>query len=121
MSEVADSDARQQCMEFRSEGAKTFSLLDDALKVTPYAGIKFRLTMEDGYKEYSAGDFNLSMNSSNETTVDSVVGPKLDYAGDHGWSTTATLEGEPNLNYSKNQRTASLQGVAGQSFGVDNG
>ncbi|ECC3554136.1 autotransporter domain-containing protein [Salmonella enterica subsp. salamae] len=121
VSKVADSDARQQYMEFRSEGAKTFSLMDDTLKVTPYAGVKFRHTMEGGYKERSAGDFNLSMNSGNETAVDSIVGLKLDYAGKDGWNATATLEGGPNLSYSKSQRTASLQGAAGQSFGVDDG
>ncbi|EJY5990613.1 autotransporter adhesin BigA [Salmonella enterica] len=121
VNKIADSDARQQYMEFRSEGAKTFSLMDDALKVTPYAGVKFRHTMEDGYKERNAGDFNLSMNSGSETAVDSIVGLKLDYAGKDGWSATATLEGGPNLSYSKSQRTASLQGAAGQSFGVDDG
>ncbi|HFJ2894076.1 TPA: autotransporter adhesin BigA [Salmonella enterica] len=121
VNKIADSDARQQYMEFRSEGAKTFSLMDDALKVTPYAGVKFRHTMEDGYKERSAGDFNLSMNSGNETAVDSIVGLKLDYAGKDGWSANMTLEGGPNLSYSKSQRTASLQGAAGQSFGVDDG
>ncbi|HFV9459753.1 TPA: autotransporter adhesin BigA [Salmonella enterica subsp. enterica serovar Javiana] len=118
---VADSDVRQQYFEFRSEGAKTFTLMDDALKVTPYAGVKFRHTLEDGYKEHSAGDFNLSMNSGNETAVDSIVGLKLDYAGKDGWSATATLEGGPNLSYNKSQRTASLQGAAGQSFGMDDG
>ncbi|EBE1949343.1 autotransporter domain-containing protein, partial [Salmonella enterica] len=118
---VADSDVRQQYLEFRSEGAKTFTLMSDTLKVTPYAGVKFRHTKEDGYKERSAGDFNLSMNSGNETAVDSIVGLKLDYAGKDGWSATATLEGGPNLSYSKSQRTASLQGAAGQSFGVDDG
>ncbi|EBS4307011.1 autotransporter domain-containing protein [Salmonella enterica subsp. enterica serovar Duesseldorf] len=121
VNKIADSDARQQYMEFRSEGAKTFSLMDDALKVTPYAGVKFRHTMEDGYKERNAGDFNLSMNSGSETAVDSIVGMKLDYAGKDGWNATATLEGGPNLSYSKSQRTASLQGAAGQSFGVDDG
>lgn len=121
VNKVADSDARQQYMEFRSEGAKTFSLMDDALKVTPYAGVKFRHTMEDVYKERSAGDFNLSMNSGNETAVDSLVGLNLDYTGKDGWSATATLEGGPNLNYNKSQRTASLQGAAGQSFSVDDG
>ncbi len=95
--------------------------MDDALKVTPYAGVKFRHTMEDGYKERNAGDFNLSMNSGSETAVDSIVGMKLDYAGKDGWSATATPEGGPNLSYSKSQRTASLQGAAGQSFGVDDG
>ncbi|MER3170177.1 autotransporter adhesin BigA [Salmonella enterica subsp. enterica serovar Chester] len=121
VNKIADSDMRQQYLEFRSEGAKTFTMMSDTLKVTPYAGVKFRHTMEDGYKERSAGDFNLSMNSGNETAVDSIVGLKLDYAGKNGWSATATLEGGPNLSYSKSQRTASLQGAAGQSFGVDDG
>ncbi|EFT3719332.1 autotransporter adhesin BigA [Salmonella enterica] len=121
VNKIADSDMRQQYLEFRSEGAKTFTLMSDTLKVTPYAGVKFRHTMEDGYKERSAGDFNLSMNSGNETAVDSLVGLKLDYAGKDGWSATATLEGGPNLSYSKSQRTASLQGAAGQSFGIDDG
>ncbi|MFV9791728.1 autotransporter adhesin BigA [Salmonella enterica] len=121
VNKIADSDMRQQYLEFRSEGAKTFTMMSDTLKVTPYAGVKFRHTMEDGYKERSAGDFNLSMNSGNETAVDSIVGLKLDYAGKDGWSASATLEGGPNLSYSKSQRTASLQGAAGQSFGVDDG
>lgn len=120
-SKTADSNARQQYMEFRSEGAKTFRLMDNALKVTPYIGVKFRHTVEGSYKERSAGDFNLSMNAGNETAVDSIVGLKLDYTGDNGWSATATLEGGPNLSYSKSQRTASLQGAAGQAFGVDDG
>ncbi|WP_442781400.1 autotransporter adhesin BigA [Citrobacter sp. B72] len=116
---VADSNARQQYLEFRSEGAKTFTMLNDTLKVTPYAGVKFRHTLEGGYKERSAGDFNLSMNAGSETAVDSIVGMKFDYTGENGWSASATLEGGPNLSYSKSQRTASLQGAAGQSFGVD--
>ncbi|EDQ6562633.1 autotransporter adhesin BigA [Salmonella enterica subsp. houtenae] len=118
---TADSNARQQYMELRSEGAKIFTLMDNALKVTPYVGVKFRHTVEGSYKERSAGDFNLSMNAGNETAVDSIVGLKLDYTGDNGWSATATLEGGPNLSYSKSQRTASLQGAAGQAFGVDDG
>ncbi|HBL9982491.1 TPA: autotransporter adhesin BigA [Salmonella enterica subsp. enterica serovar Fomeco] len=121
VNKIADSDMRQQYLEFRSEGAKTFTMMSDTLKVTPYAGVKFRHTMEDGYKERNAGDFNLSMNSGSETAVDSIVGMKLDYAGKDGWSAAATLEGGPNLSYSKSQRTASLQGAAGQSFGVDDG
>ena len=116
---VADSNARQQYLEFRSEGAKTFTMLNDTLKVTPYAGVKFRHTLEGSYKERSAGDFNLSMNAGSETAVDSIVGMKFDYTGENGWSASATLEGGPNLSYSKSQRTASLQGAAGQSFGVD--
>ena len=116
---VADSNARQQYLEFRSEGAKTFTMLNDTLKVTPYAGVKFRHTLEGSYKERSAGDFNLSMNAGSETAVDSIVGMKFDYTGENGWSASATLEGGPNLSYSKSQRTASLQGAAGQSFSVD--
>lgn len=65
----------------------------------PYAGLKLRHTMEDGYQERGAGDFNLNMNSSTETAVDSVVGMKLSYAGKDGWAATATLEGGPNLSY----------------------
>lgn len=49
--------------------------------MTPYAGVKLRHTLEGGYQERNAGDFNLSMNSGSETAVDSIVGLKLDYAG----------------------------------------
>ena len=35
---VADSNARQQYLEFRSEGAKTFTMLNDTLKVTVRRG-----------------------------------------------------------------------------------
>ncbi|MCR3690359.1 BigA/YdbA N-terminal beta-barrel domain-containing protein [Citrobacter freundii] len=120
VSKVADSSTRQQYLEFRSEGAKTFTL-DEGLSVTPYAGVKLRHTLEDGYKERSAGDFNLSMNSGSETAVDSIVGLKADYAGKNGWSANMTLEGGPNLSYSKSQRSASLQGAVGQQFGLDDG
>ena len=118
VSKVADSSTRQQYLEFRSEGAKTFTL-DEGLSVTPYAGVKLRHTLEDGYKERSAGDFNLSMNSGSETAVDSIVGLKANYTGQNGWSANMTLEGGPNLSYSKNQRSASLQGAAGQQFSLD--
>ncbi|WP_230350781.1 autotransporter outer membrane beta-barrel domain-containing protein [Lelliottia sp. WAP21] len=120
VNKVADSDARQQYLEFRSEGAKTFTL-SEGMTVTPYAGVKFRHTLEDGYRERSAGDFNLTMNAGSETAVDSVAGLKLDYAGKNGWSASMTLEGGPNLSYSKSQRTASLQGAAGQQFSLDDG
>ncbi|MGG5840329.1 autotransporter domain-containing protein, partial [Huaxiibacter chinensis] len=83
--------------------------------------VKFRHTLEDGYRERSAGDFNLTMNAGSETAVDSVAGLKLDYAGKNGWSASMTLEGGPNLSYSKSQRTASLQGAAGQQFSLDDG
>ncbi|ENE3528734.1 autotransporter domain-containing protein [Escherichia coli] len=117
---TADTDVKQQYLEFRSEGAKTFEP-SEGLKVTPYAGVKLRHTLEGGYQERNAGDFNLSMNSGSETAVDSIVGLKLDYAGKDGWSANATLEGGPNLSYSKSQRTANLAGAGSQHFNVDDG
>ncbi|HFF8658333.1 TPA: autotransporter domain-containing protein [Escherichia coli] len=115
---TADTDVKQQYLEFRSEGAKTFEP-SEGLKVTPYAGVKLRHTLEGGYQERNAGDFNLNMNSGSETAVDSIVGLKLDYAGKDGWSASATLEGGPNLSYAKSQRTASLAGAGSQHFNVD--
>lgn len=120
VNKTADSDVKQQYLEFRSEGAKTFEVRE-GLKLTPYAGVKLRHTLEDGYRERSAGDFNLNMNSGSETAVDSIVGLKLDYAGQNGWSANATLEGGPNLSYTKSQRTASLAGAGSQNFNVDDG
>ncbi|WP_038163572.1 autotransporter outer membrane beta-barrel domain-containing protein, partial [Trabulsiella guamensis] len=117
---TADSSAKQQYLEFRSEGAKTFEL-SEALTVTPYAGVKLRHTLEDGYQERNAGDFNLNMNSGSETAVDSIVGMKLDYAGKNGWGASATLEGGPNLSYAKSQRSATLAGAGSQRFAVDDG
>ncbi|WP_213089617.1 autotransporter domain-containing protein [Escherichia coli] len=117
---TADTNVKQQYLEFRSEGAKTFEP-SEGLKVTPYAGVKLRHTLEGGYQERNAGDFNLNMNSGSETAVDSIVGLKLDYAGKGGWSANATLEGGPNLSYSKSQRTASLAGAGSQHFNVDDG
>ncbi|HBC0986860.1 TPA: autotransporter adhesin BigA [Escherichia coli] len=120
VSKTADTNVKQQYLEFRSEGAKTFEPRE-GLKITPYAGLKLRHTLEGGYQERNAGDFNLSMNSGSETAVDSIVGPKLDYAGKDGWSANATLEGGPNLSYAKSQRTASLAGAGSQHFNVDDG
>ncbi|POT56941.1 autotransporter domain-containing protein [Citrobacter amalonaticus] len=120
VSKTAKADSRQQYLEFRTEGAKTFTV-QDGFTVTPFAGLKMRHTTEEGYRESGAGDFNLSMSSSTETAVDSVVGLKLNYAGKDGWAATASLEGGPNLSYAKGSRTASLQGAAGQRFGVDDG
>ncbi|MCH0695462.1 autotransporter domain-containing protein [Escherichia coli] len=120
VNKTADTEVKQQYLEFRSEGAKTFEL-NDTLKVTPYAGVKLRHTLEDGYQERNAGDFNLNMNSGSETAVDSIVGLKLDYTGKNGWSANATLEGGPNLSYSKSQRSATLTGAGDQRFNVDDG
>ncbi|HGV1209342.1 TPA: autotransporter adhesin BigA [Escherichia coli] len=120
VSKTADTNVKQQYLEFRSEGAKTFEPRE-GLKITPYAGLKLRHTLEGGYQERNAGDFNLSMNSGSETAVDSIVGLKLDYAGKDGWSANATLEAGPNLSYAKSQRTASLAGAGSQHFNVDDG
>ncbi len=120
VNKTADANVKQQYLEFRSEGAKTFELRE-GLNVTPYAGVKLRHTLENGYQERNAGDFNLSMNSGSETAVDSIVGLKLDYAGKEGWSANATLEGGPNLSYVKSQRTASISGAGSQRFNIDDG
>lgn len=120
ISKTADTNVKQQYLEFRSEGAKTFEPRE-GLKITPYAGMKLRHTLEGGYQERNAGDFNLNMNSGSETAVDSIVGLKLDYAGKDGWSANATLEGGPNLSYARSQRTASLAGAGSQHFNVDDG
>lgn len=108
---TADTDVKQQYLEFRSEGAKTFEP-SEGLKVTPYAGVKLRHTLEGGYQERNAGDFNLNMNSGSETAVDSIVGLKLDYAGKDGWSASATLEGGPNLSYAKSSVRQAWQAQA---------
>lgn len=120
VNKTADASVKQQYLEFRSEGAKTFEL-GETVKVTPYAGVKLRHTLEDGYQERNAGDFNLNMNSGSETAVDSIVGLKLDYAGKNGWSANATLEGGPNLSYAKSQRSATISGAGDQRFNVDDG
>ena len=120
VNKTADANVEQQYLEFRSEGAKTFELRE-GLNVTPYAGVKLRHTLEGGYQERNAGDFNLSMNSGSETAVDSIVGLKLDYAGKEGWSANATLEGGPNLSYVKSQRTTSVSGAGSQRFNIDDG
>lgn len=117
VNKTANADTRQQYMEFRTEGSKAFKV-QEALTVTPFAGLKMRHTMEDGYSEKGAGDFNLNMSSSSETAVDAVVGLKLSYAGEDGWAATASLEGGPNLSYAKSNRTASLAGARGQTFSV---
>jgi putative surface-exposed virulence protein len=118
VNKTANADTRQQYMEFRTEGSKAFKV-QEGLTVTPFAGLKMRHTLEDGYSEKGAGDFNLSMSSSSETAVDAVVGLKLSYAGEDGWAATASLEGGPNLSYAKSKRTASLAGAKGQTFSVD--
>ncbi|QCR38273.1 autotransporter outer membrane beta-barrel domain-containing protein [Nissabacter sp. SGAir0207] len=117
---VADSDNNQQYLEFRSEMAKSYTP-QKGLTLTPFAGMKLRYTSEEGYNERGAGDFNLRMSGVEETAVDAVAGLKLTYAGENGWAATATLEGGPNLSYQQGERTASLQGAAGQRFRVEDG
>ncbi len=48
VNKTADANVKQQYLEFRSEGAKTFELRE-GLNVTPYAGVKLRHTLENGY------------------------------------------------------------------------
>ncbi|HFL4354123.1 TPA: EntS/YbdA MFS transporter [Escherichia coli] len=47
INKTADANVKQQYLEFRSEGAKTFELRE-GLNVTPYAGVKLRHTLEGG-------------------------------------------------------------------------
>ncbi|MBE4990559.1 autotransporter adhesin BigA, partial [Enterobacter cloacae complex sp. P6RS] len=119
-SRVAKSSGRQQHLSFRSEGVKDMSL-NDSLTVSPFAGMKMRHHITEGYSERGAGDFNLTTNSYNETSVDAVAGLRLNYAGENGWGAQATLEGGPNLGFSQSARKASLQGMKGQQFRVDDG
>ncbi|MBW7983714.1 autotransporter outer membrane beta-barrel domain-containing protein [Enterobacillus tribolii] len=117
---TAKSGNREQYLELRSTAGKTLQW-QEGLDVTPYAGLKLRHTLSDGYGEHGAGDFNLKMSNGSETALDSIAGVKLSYAGKDGWAVTASLEGGPNLSYAQSQRKASLQGAAGQSFNVNSG
>ncbi|WP_139177215.1 autotransporter outer membrane beta-barrel domain-containing protein [Enterobacter sp. NFIX58] len=119
-SRVADASNSQQYMELRTEGSKHITLAE-GLNLTPSLGLKMRHTVNGALHERGAGDFNLALSSSTETAVDSVVGLKLDYAGKDGWSASASLEGGPNLSFSKSQRTGSLQGAKGVNFNLDDG
>lgn len=46
---------------------------------------------------------------------------RISYAGTDGWGAQATLEAGPNLGFSQSARKASLQGMQGQQFSVDDG
>ncbi|EJJ4342564.1 autotransporter domain-containing protein [Salmonella enterica] len=120
VNKVASAQNRQQYMEYRTEGSKHIPLAD-GLNLTPSLGLKLRHTVNGALTERGAGDFNLGLNSSMETAVDSVVGLKLDYIGKDGWGASAKLEGGPNLSYTKSQRTGMLQGAKGVSFNLDDG
>lgn len=120
INKVASADSRQQYLELRSTGEKTYTV-QEGLTVTPFAGLKMRYTTGSGYREHGAGDVNLTMGRGSEVAVDSVIGMTLGYAGKNGWAVKASLEGGPNLSYNENRRTASLQGMNGQTFTVEDG
>ncbi|WP_158783595.1 autotransporter outer membrane beta-barrel domain-containing protein [Pantoea sp. BAV 3049] len=116
---VASTSGSQQYLEFRSQGTKQFEL-NEGVTLAPYAGMKMRHYTFDGYSEHGAGDFNLTMSRDSETAVDAVAGMKLDYAGDHGCAASLRLEAGPNLSSHATQAQASLQGLSGRRFNVDN-
>ena len=88
----------------------------EGLNLTPSVGMKLRHTNNDAYSERGAGDFNLNMDSSNETAVDAVIGVQMKYAASNGWAMNALLEGGPNLSYTQSAQKASLQGANNASF-----
>lgn len=89
--------------------------------MTPYAGVKLRHTLEGGYQERNAGDFNLSMNSGSETAVDSIVGLKLDYAGERRLECERHAGRWAESELCESQRTASISGAGSQRFNIDDG
>ncbi|NWA40996.1 autotransporter domain-containing protein [Pseudomonas reactans] len=117
--QTAKSDNSQQYMEWRSGFSKGFDVAE-GLSLTPSAGLKLRHTANNGYSERGAGDFNLTMDDSNETAVDALVGLKLKFATSNGWSVNALAEGGPNVSYKQSAQTASLQGAGNSRFMVDN-
>ncbi|MCK7310529.1 autotransporter outer membrane beta-barrel domain-containing protein [Enterobacter quasiroggenkampii] len=119
-SRVAKSKGRQQHLSFRSEGVKDL-VVNESLTVSPFAGMKLRHHITDGYSERGAGEFNLTTNSYSETSADAVGGMRISYAGVDGWGAQATLEAGPNLGFSQSARKASLQGMQGQQFRIDDG
>ncbi|MRT05677.1 autotransporter domain-containing protein [Ewingella americana] len=117
--QTAKSDNSQQYMEWRSGFSKGFDVAE-GLSLTPSAGLKLRHTANNGYSERGAGDFNLTMDDSNETAVDALIGLKLKFATSNGWSVNALAEGGPNVSYNQSAQTASLQGAGNSRFMVDN-
>ncbi|MBU9843875.1 hypothetical protein, partial [Rahnella ecdela] len=118
VNEVANANNSQQYMEMKSQFSKGYEL-SDTLKFKPSVGAKVRRTRDGSVNETGANDYNLKMDAGSETAVDAIVGMELTYAGKNGWAASASVEGGPNLAYSKSARTASLQGAAGQHFNVD--
>lgn len=117
VNQLADSDNSQQYMEWRSQFSKGFEVAE-GLNLTPSAGLKLRHTANDGYSEHGAGDFNLTMDASEETAVDALIGLKLKYAGSNGLAVNALVEGGPNISYNQSAQKASLQGAGNASFKV---
>lgn len=120
VNEVANANNSQQYMEMKSQFSKGYDL-SETLKFKPSIGAKVRHTRDGGVSETGASDYNLKMDAGSETAVDAIAGMELTYAGKNGWAATASVEGGPNLSYSKSARSASLQGAAGQHFNVDDG
>ncbi|MGA5653526.1 hypothetical protein [Rahnella contaminans] len=120
VNEVANANNSQQYMEMKSQFSKGYDL-SEALKFKPSIGAKVRHTRDGSVNETGANDYNLKMDAGSETAVDAIAGMELTYAGKNGWAATASVEGGPNLSYSKSARSASLQGAAGQHFNVDDG
>ncbi|MBU9849217.1 autotransporter domain-containing protein [Rahnella aceris] len=118
VNQTADSDNSQQSLEWRSQFSKGFDVAE-GLNLTPSAGLKMRHVANDAYSERGAGDFNLSMDASDETAVDALIGMKLKYASSNGWAVNALVEGGPNISYSQSGQTASLQGAGNARFNVD--
>ena len=115
VNQTASSDNSQQYMEWRSQFSRGFDVAE-GLNLTPSVGMKLRHTNNDAYSERGAGDFNLNMDSSNETAVDAVIGVQMKYAASNGWAMNALLEGGPNLSYTQSAQKASLQGANNASF-----
>lgn len=118
VNQTADSDNSQQYVEWRSQFSKGFTVAE-GLSLTPGAGLKLRHTSNDSYSERGAGDFNLTMDASEETAVDALLGVKMKYTGADGWAVNALLEGGPNISYDQSAQTASLQGAGNSQFRVD--
>lgn len=117
VNQLADSDNSQQYMEWRSQFSKGFEVAE-GLNLTPSAGLKLRHTANDGYSEHGAGDFNLTMDASEETAIDALIGLKLKYVGSNGLAVNALVEGGPNISYNQSAQKASLQGAGNSSFKV---
>ncbi|WP_326469262.1 hypothetical protein VPX56_00600 [Enterobacter wuhouensis] len=66
---------------------------------------------------YSVG----SVMRQGSSSLTRLAGLRVSYAGSNGWSAQASAEAGPNLGFSKSARKASLEGVKGQQFSIDDG